>query len=81
MDYPLILSIALSVSVCCFSVYNHLRLTSSLETKAKELSALQEKYRLNPSYDAQLVLGELLTGAGLFRVERIESENLFYLRK
>lgn len=46
-----------------------------------ELTELSKKYKLNPDYDSQLILADLLSGEGLFRIERVERENLFYLRR
>lgn len=48
------------------------------EARAKEI---EERYRINPGYDAQMVLADILSGQGLFKIERIERENLFLFRK
>lgn len=41
---------------------------------------LQNKYKINPDYDSQLLLKDLLGGGGLFKIERLDTENLFYRR-
>lgn len=45
------------------------------------ISELEEKFKLNPSYETQLMLADLLSGKGLFKIERLDTENLFYFRK
>jgi hypothetical protein len=46
-----------------------------------QLAEWQERYRSNPGYDCQQMMADLLSGQGLFRIERIERENLFLFRK
>lgn len=60
--------------------------TTLAETKGKylgatdELTALKLKHQQNPSYDCQQLLAEMLSGQALLRIERLDTENLFYRR-
>lgn len=46
-----------------------------------EAEDMRWRYEQNPSYDCQLFMSDLLAGKGLFKIERIERENLFFHRK
>lgn len=56
-------------------------LSKEISTLKEELEILKKKYELNPSYESQLMLAELLSGNGLFKIERIETQNLFHWRR
>lgn len=45
------------------------------------VTELEYRYQKNPSYDCQLFMADIMAGQGLFKLERIERENLFFLRK
>lgn len=42
---------------------------------------LTKKHQLSPSYETQLMMAELLTGNSLFRIERIDTEDLLLRRR
>ena len=46
-----------------------------------EYQALQNKHQLNPSYETQLAIADLLSGNNLFRIERIDTEDLLLRRR
>lgn len=45
-----------------------------------ELESLKKKYEQNPSYETQLMMADILSGNALFRIERLETQNLFIRR-
>lgn len=51
------------------------------QARIKQIEDLKKKYEQNPSYETQLMMADLLSGNGLFKIERIETENLFYRRQ
>lgn len=56
-------------------------LKSELKNLKAEISDFKLRYETNPSYDCQLFMADILSGKGLFKIERLERENLFYLRR
>lgn len=57
------------------------KLKKDLDSTRTLYKSLDLKYKLNPDYDSQRVMAEMLTGGGLFKVEKIDSADLYVLRR
>ena len=69
-------------SFCLYKSQKNLKkITKKLKESEDCLEFLKRKHELNPSYDCQVAIGELLMGTALFKIERIDSENIFLRRR
>lgn len=48
--------------------------------KAQNLD-LRNRYQINPSYDCQMFMADVMGGKGMFKIESVDRENLFLLRR
>ncbi len=55
--------------------------TYKLSISRKEIISLQTKYQVNPSYDCQVFMADVMAGQGLFKIERVDREDLFLFRR
>lgn len=44
------------------------------------LRKIKNKYRVDPSYETQLMFADLMRGNALFHIERVEPQNIFLRR-
>jgi hypothetical protein len=72
--------VALLAGLFLFLRYKSQTTTKLLASQA-QVREFEDRFKTNPSYDCQMVLADMLSGNGLFRIERIERENLFYHRR
>lgn len=46
----------------------------------RQYFTLRNKYKINPDYDCQVMMADMLSGDGLYKFERLDTKNLFYHR-
>jgi hypothetical protein len=81
MDYLLLIGLSVPWGVAIFLRFLIRKQNKKLAEKDEQIEALLKKYELNPSYDCQLLLAQIMSGDGLFRIEAIDATNIFIRRR